>query len=115
MSKKDSLLFDMGPTKIDQYGTHNVDHPWHICGCLKYPEICPQLLFTRLVMASILILNVRTKIFEGESQYDDQFCTISRGIVGSNEWIATFSILGITLENCGTHLIQKEAALHMAT
>ena len=56
----------MGPTKIDQDGTRNIDHPWHVYGCLEYPEICAQLSFARLIMANPLILNGRMKLFEGE-------------------------------------------------
>ena len=112
--EKDSLLFNMGPTKTDQDGTRNVDHPWHVYGCLEYPEICAQLAFARLIMANPLILNGRTELFEGESQYD-RFCSIFRGIVGSDEWRGTFAALGIVPEDFGTHSIRKGAATHIAT
>jgi hypothetical protein len=112
--EKDALLFDMGVTKTDQDGTRNVDHPWHVYGCLEYPEICAQLSFARLIMANPLILNGRTELFEGESQYD-RFYSIFRGIVGCNEWRGTFAALGITPEDFGTHSIRKGAATHVAT
>jgi len=112
--EKDSLLFDMGVTKTDENGTRNVDHPWHVHGCLEYPEICAQLSFARLIMANPLILNGRTELFEGESQYD-RFYSMFRGMVGSDEWCGTFAALGITPEDFGTHLIQKGAAMHVAT
>ena len=102
--EKDVLLFDMGSTKTDQDGTHNVDHPWHVYGCLEYPEICAQLLFARLIMANPLILNRRTELFEGESQYD-RFNSIFRGIVGCEEWRGIFTALGITPDDFGTHSI----------
>ena len=50
--ENDALLFDMGPTKTDQDGTRNVDHPWHVYGCLEHPEICAHLSFARLIMAT---------------------------------------------------------------
>jgi hypothetical protein len=61
--EKDLLLLDMGPTKTDQGGTRNVDHPWHVYNCLEYPEIYAQLLFARLIMANPLILDGRTELF----------------------------------------------------
>jgi hypothetical protein len=67
---KDSLRFDMGVTKTHQDGTRSDDHPWHVYCCLEYPEICAQLSFACLIMANPLILNGRTELFEGESQYD---------------------------------------------
>ena len=112
--KNNSLLFDMGPTKTDQDGTRNVDHPWHVYGCLKYPEICPQLSFARLIMANPLIANGRKAILEGGSQYD-RFNSIFRGIVGCKEWCGTFASLGITPADFGTPSIQKGAATHMTT
>ena len=104
----------MGPTKTDQDGTRNADHPWHVYGCIEYPEICAQLAFARLIMANPLILNGRTDLFEGEPQYD-RFTAIFRGVVGSEEWCDTFAALGITPEDFGTHSIRKGAATHMAT
>ena len=44
--EKDALLFDMGPTKTDQDGTCNIDHPWHVYSCPEHPEICAHLAFT---------------------------------------------------------------------
>ena len=102
--EKDLLLLDMGPTKTDQDGICNIDHPWHVYGCLEYPEICTQLAFARRIMTNPLILNGRTELFEGELQYD-RFNTIFRGIVGSKEWRATFAALGIVPEDFGTHSI----------
>ena len=75
-----------------------------------------QLSFAWLIMENLLILNGRTELFEfeGGSQYD-RFNSIFQGIVGCEEWRGTFATLGITPDDFGTDLIQKEAATHLAT
>ena len=55
----------MGSMNTYQDGGRNVDHPWHVYGCLECPEICAQLSCVWLIMANPLILNTRTDFFEG--------------------------------------------------
>ncbi len=41
--RKDALVFKIGPTKTDQEGKYNVDHPFHIYSCPENPSIFPVL------------------------------------------------------------------------
>ena len=65
-------------------------------------------------MVNPLILNGRTELVEGKSQYD-RFNSIFTGIAGCEEWRNTFASPGITPTDFGTHSIRKGAATHMAT
>ena len=55
--KDDAMIFEMGPTKCDQEGTKNLDHPWHCYSCPEYPEICCHLAMARYFMAYQTVLN----------------------------------------------------------
>ena len=61
--KDDAMVFEMGPTKCDQEGTKNLDHPWHCYSCPEHPEICCHLAIARYFMAHPTVLNGECSFF----------------------------------------------------
>jgi len=111
---KDSINIDLGKTKCDQEGLKYVDYPIHIYSNPQDACICPFMAVCRLLICHPMILNGRSPLFEGVSQYE-RFHSIFKDIISSDEYRDEFVNLGITPEEFGTHSIRKGGATHCAT
>jgi hypothetical protein len=110
----DALRFDVGPTKTDQEGKQNLDHPFHVYSCPENPVMCPVLAMCKHLIVNDEVLKGKCKLFKGSNQYK-HYNEIFRKIVHSPEYRQSFIDRGLNPSNFGTHSMRKGAATHIAS
>jgi hypothetical protein len=112
--RDDALVFDIGPTKTDQEGKQNIDHPFHIYSCPENPAICTVLAMAEHLICRPQILKGQCRLFEGSNQYE-HFCSIFRGIVQDSRYKQGFIDRGLDPKYFGTHSMRKGAVSFVAS
>ena len=107
-----ALLFDFLKTKIDQERIKNIDHPWQVYTNPLEPVACPLIALAMYIIDHTSILTGQSNVFEGKSQYEC-FNKIFNEVVLTHQ--SEFEVLGISVEDFGTHSIKKGAAIFLAT
>jgi hypothetical protein len=112
--RNDALVFDLGPTKTDQEGKQNIDHPFHIYSCPENPSICTVLAMCKHLLHRPQILKGQCQLFEGSNQYD-HYCSIFRKIVNDSRYRQGFIDRGLDPKYFGTHSLRKGAVTHVSS
>jgi hypothetical protein len=110
----DALRFDVGPTKTDQEGKQNLDHPFHVYSCPENPVMCPVLAMCKHLIVNDEVLKGKCKLFKGANQYK-HYNEIFLKIVRSPEYRQSFIDRGLDPKYFGTHSMRKGAATHIAS